>query len=156
MIVRTHFSKQIIMTTYSGVIVKELSFSNLRLISNIADKKSVVEVQSGVFQYPALNEVNYVAFSEPTEEYHDELYGFIDYQGWMGEYKKHKKQHNYIQEDKHHKLMNKSYIKTEIIHHPKNTHNVRHTSAELRDFIEGMRAFIFSKIDLSELWELFE
>lgn len=151
---------QIIMTTHSGVIVKELSFSNLRLISNIADKKSVVEVQPGVLQYPSLNEVNYVAFSEPSEEYHDELYGYIEHQGWMGEYKQHKTQYSYIQEDRNHKLFNKSYVKTEIIrhqiHHPENTHNVRYTSEELRDSIEEMRAFITSKIDLSELWGPFE
>lgn len=27
--------------------------------------------------YPSLNEVNYIAFGEANEEYHNELYGFL-------------------------------------------------------------------------------
>ena len=39
-----------------------------------------------IIDYPSLNEMNYLAFGDATEEYHDELYAYIDYQGWENSY----------------------------------------------------------------------
>ena len=48
--------------------------------------KKVHGVEEGQLRYPSLNEVNYLAFGDVTEEYHDELYAYIDYQGWKNDY----------------------------------------------------------------------
>ena len=45
-------------------------------------EKEILGVLPSQLQYPSLNEVNYIAFNEVTEEYHDELYSFIEFQGW--------------------------------------------------------------------------
>ena len=71
---------QIILTTHSPVIVKELDYSNLRLIYEDEQGKRILSVEPSVLQYPSLNEVNYVAYGEATEEYHNELYGFLEFQ----------------------------------------------------------------------------
>jgi len=47
-------------------------------------------VRSGQLPFPSLNEVNYLAFSEISEGYHDELYGYLEEQGWLNEYKQGK------------------------------------------------------------------
>ncbi|MGM5470336.1 ATP-binding protein [Flavobacteriaceae bacterium LMO-SS05] len=66
---------QLLLTTHSPMVVKELGFSNLRLIT-IDDKhnKSIKAVEAGHLPYPSLNEINYSAFGEITEEYHNELF----------------------------------------------------------------------------------
>lgn len=79
---------QVILTTHSSNIVKQLKFSNLRLINCTENnKKDIIDVIPGQLNYPSLNEVNYVAFGEATEEYHDELYSYIEFQHWTEDYK---------------------------------------------------------------------
>lgn len=66
---------QLLLTSHSPMVVKELNFSNLRLISIDDDhKKNIEAVEAGHLPYPSLNEINYSAFSEITEEYHNELF----------------------------------------------------------------------------------
>ena len=78
---------QVILTTHSSYIVKQLQFTDLRLIKeNEEGNKEILGVLPGQLQYPSLNEVNYIAFNEVTEEYHDELYSFIEFQGWKSLY----------------------------------------------------------------------
>lgn len=78
---------QVILTTHSSYIVKQLQFTDLRLIKeNEEGNKEILGVLPGQLQYPSLNEVNYIAFNEVTEEYHDELYSFIEFQGWKSSY----------------------------------------------------------------------
>lgn len=64
---------QVILTTHSAYIVKQLDFSNLRLLVEENGNKTMKDVLPGQLQYPSLNEVNYIAFNEITEEYHDEF-----------------------------------------------------------------------------------
>lgn len=78
---------QIIITTHSAMIVKELKFENLRLISEENGVKTVSDVMPNQLPYPSLNEVNFLAFSEISEEYHNELYGFIEAEGKLADYK---------------------------------------------------------------------
>ncbi len=66
-------STQVIITTHSANVVKKLDYSNLRLISNSDEGKTVETVLPGQLPYPSLNEVNYLAFSEVSEEYHNEF-----------------------------------------------------------------------------------
>ena len=100
--------------------------------------------------YPSLNEVNYLAFSEITEEYHNELYGFIEEQEWLSEYKTGKETLPYIRllrdgtERQEQKILSER-IRNQI-HHPENNRNPHYTEEELHESIRLMRAFIESHI----------
>ena len=87
---------QIIITTHSGVVVKELDFEHIRLISLENDLKKVSPISPRELPYPSLNEVNYLAFSEATEEYHNELYGYIEQEGKLDNFKTDKPLIQYI------------------------------------------------------------
>lgn len=139
---------QIILTTHSANIVKELKFSHLRLINFIENKKNVCEVIEEQLPYPSLNEVNFSAFCEATEEYHNELYGYIEEQGWLCEYKSGKEEREYIRITKHSKKHEKKILSEYIrhqIHHPENKKNIRYTEKELKESIVSMREFISTK-----------
>ena len=137
---------QVILTTHSGTIVKNLDYENLRLVSDSNGQKNVLTIEPGVLLYPSLNEVNYLAYGEAAEEYHNELYGFLEYKHKLNDYKQGKTTIQYI------KLMNdgttrtvqviqSEYIRHQI-HHPDNTLNPKYTHDDLRDSIQSMRDFI--------------
>lgn len=136
---------QVILTTHSSTVVKSLAFSDLRLIYNDSNGKHVESVQKSALSYPSLNEVNYIAFSDVTAEYHNELYGYIEEQGWFSDFKLNKPQFPYNRM-KDGKIKTEKHIKTEIIrhqiHHPENTNNPRFTEEELKQSIEEMRDYI--------------
>lgn len=143
-------STQVIITTHSAPIVRELNLYNIRLIRNENGEKIVENVSRNQLPYPSLNEVNYLAFSEISAEYHDELYGYIDEQGWQNEYKLGKPTRTYIRLNRDGTTKAEQKILSEyirhVIHHPENINNVRFTLEELRQSIEMMRDFISSKI----------
>ncbi len=73
------FSKdtQIILTTHSPLFVKQAMINENVNVKVLLQKDGIVEVanpQLSVLPYVSSNEVNFVAFSLPTEEYHNELY----------------------------------------------------------------------------------
>mgnify|MGYP002250813561 FL=1 len=132
---------QVILTTHSSFIVKQLDFANLRLIKNGENhQKEVLGVLPGQLQYPSLNEVNYVAFGEATEEYHDELYSFIEFQGWKNNYISGKQTRLYKRQLKDGRVVDEQKVLTEYIrhqiHHPENQNNVRYTRDELKKSID--------------------
>ncbi|TWH60248.1 AAA ATPase-like protein [Desulfitobacterium sp. LBE] len=137
---------QIIITTHSASLVKELNFENLRLISVSGISKTVESVLPGQLPYPSLNEVNFLAFSEVTEEYHNELYGYIEAEGQLEAYKTGKPTIRYIKIQRNGSTREEQIILTEYIrhqiHHPENIHNPRYTFEQLRDSICLMREFI--------------
>ena len=138
---------QVILTTHSSYIVKQLQFTDLRLIKeNKEGNKEIVGVQSGQLRYPSLNEVNYIAFNEVTEEYHDELYSFIEFQGWKNLYIQGKPTRLYKRIKKKGAVIDEQKVLTEYIrhqiHHPENKNNTRYTREELKESIELMRKFI--------------
>jgi len=138
---------QVILTTHSGVIVKKFQFSNLRLVAtNNEGNKYVSQIQSSMLVYPSLNEVNYTAFGEATEEYHDELFGFIEKQGWLDVYEQGKPRRPYIRENRDGSTRNETRTETryirDVLHHPENTHNERYTHQMLQHSICDMRSFI--------------
>lgn len=140
---------QIIITTHSPEIVKMLKFENLRLISNRDGRKSVDPISEKDLPYPSLNEVNFLAFNTATTEYHNELYGYIDQENWLNEYKNHKKHFDYkhLNKDGSHnlkKLIMTEYIRHQI-HHPENNLNQAFTLAELNSSINDMRDFVRQK-----------
>ena len=91
---------QVLMTTHSPEIVKQLEFKNLLLVSDNnsgATLKKISNVLDHELPYPSLNEVNFVAFGEGTIEYFNELYGFITEKNWMKEYLRDKPERHYIE-----------------------------------------------------------
>lgn len=137
---------QIIITTHSPAIVKLLEFEHLRLIKSNDGSKKIVKIEQQELPYPSLNEVNFVAFMEANEEYHNELYGYIDQEGWLGTFKLNKPTMSYqkLQQDgnlREVQIVLTEYIRHQI-HHPENTNNTKYTPEQLVSSIQMMRGFI--------------
>ena len=136
---------QVLLTTHSPAIVKMLEFDHLRLIKSDQTKK-VVSVERNELPYPSLNEVNFLAFGESNDEYHNELYGFIESEELLTDYKNGKSTIEYIRVKRNGDLMTEQKIVSEYIrhqiHHPENTHNNRYTDEQLQTSINDMRVFI--------------
>lgn len=146
----SHGTSQVIISTHSAVIVKELDFSNLRIIKNdVNNNKEILDALPGQLTYPSLNEVNYTAFGEITEEYHDELYGHIEFLGLLQDYKQGKTTRLYKRQRKDGSIVNEQKILSEyirnLIHHPENKFNMPYTKEELKKSIDSMRDFINTK-----------
>lgn len=138
----------IVITTHSSTIVKALDFKNLRLITNNSNnKKSIENVTLERLPYSSLNEANYLAFTEVTEEYHNELYGFIEEINLLAEFKKSiRLTRNYCKRlrdgtTKTEQISLTEYIRHQI-HHPENKLNNGYLYEELEESINLMRAFI--------------
>lgn len=135
---------QVLLTTHSPEIVKRLQFDDIVLVSDTVEGK-VSRIMRHELPYPSLNEVNFAAFGEATFEYHNELYGFIEAEDKLSEYrtgkplKAYKKAHG-------DRCIEQQITVTEFIrhriHHPENTYNPEFTVAELRESIQSMREFI--------------
>lgn len=139
---------QIIMTTHSPDIVKMLDFDHLKLVDGKRDK-SIVCIEEKNLPYPSLNEVNYLAFSESDEGYHNELYGYIVSEDWLSEFRLGKKKRAYIKQLKNGSTQEEQIILSEYIrhqiHHPENTLNTRFSSSELNESLGELRSFILAK-----------
>ncbi|MCH7412298.1 ATP-binding protein [Belliella sp. R4-6] len=137
---------QILLTTHSPVIVKKMDFEHLRLIQIREGGKTVNSVSPGQLPYPSLNEVNFTAFEEVTEEYHNELYGFLESEGLINDFKVGKETIEYIRLRRDGTTLNEKKILTEYIrhqiHHPENNHNVRFSEEQISESIRLMRSFI--------------
>ena len=140
---------QVIITTHSPIIVKQLGFSNIRIVRMDAAQKVIENTMPNQLPYPSLNEVNYLAFSETSEEYHNELFGYIEEQGLLPAYLQGRTTiaYNRVLRDGSIRAEQKAmteYIRHQI-HHPENTHNPRFSDADLAASIEAMRLFIQSQ-----------
>ena len=137
---------QVIITTHSAVLVKELDFTHLRLIKLHDSMKTIEQVLPNRLPYPSLNEVNFLAFSEVTEEYHNELYGYIELERDMANYRRNKATIQYHKLKRDGTTTTENIVLTDYIrhqiHHPENTHNRRFTFQELKESIDLMRDFI--------------
>lgn len=137
---------QIIITTHSATIVKELGFDNIRIIRMIQEHKTVERTLPSQLPYPSLNEVNYLAFGEISEEYHDELYGHLKMRKLINSYKQGKPLVHYNQLDSNGIVIPTQKTMTEYIrhqiHHPENLHNPHFSKQDLEDSIIAMRDFI--------------
>jgi len=138
---------QVLLTTHNPVIVKQLDFDSLRLISVKNNKKDVSPIEKGSLLYPSLNEINHIAFGELTEEYHNELYGYIESEGKINDFLNIQSDNMpYIKElkDKSKKQESRKlsqYIRDQI-HHPENKNNPRFTPEQIKKSISEMREFI--------------
>lgn len=140
---------QIILTTHSPAIVKMLDFENLKLITNDNDKK-IINVKKANLPYPSLNEVNFLAFNESNDEYHNELYGYIESEDKLDSYKATKNKVKYIKimendKKKDIEVIMSEYIRHQI-HHPENKVNLRFKNEDLQQSIKDMRDFIKSNM----------
>lgn len=140
---------QVIITTHSATIVKKLGFDNIRIIRMDQEQKVIENTLPNQLPYPSLNEVNYLAFSEISEEYHNELFGYIEEQGLLSSYKQGKPTVQYIRIQRNGSTRNEQLTMTEYIrhqiHHPENTNNPRFNDTELKESIDSMRLFIQSQ-----------
>lgn len=140
---------QIILTTHSPPIVKMMDFSNLRLVEKV-DKLKVRRIEKNTLPFPSLNEVNFLAFGESDENYHNELYGFIEGEKWLSEFEGNNLQKisytrkNKNGEEKTEDIILSEYIRHQI-HHPENDLNERYSDKELQNSIKEMREFISEK-----------
>ena len=82
-------------------------------------------------------------YGEVTEEYHNELYGFLEFQHWFNDYKKGRPKGCYLnaKTQKTSDLVLTEYIRHQI-HHPENHSNAPFTMNELKQSIEDMRNYI--------------
>lgn len=137
---------QIIITTHSATIVKELGFSNIRIIRMDHAQKVVEHTLPSQLPYPSLNEVNYLAFGEVSEEYHNELYGYLEAQNLFNAYKQGKPLVPYTRVQRNGNTVQEHITLTEYIrhqiHHPENTYNTRFAEQDLEASIIAMRTFI--------------
>lgn len=141
---------QVIITTHSAHIVKNLDYDNIRLISsNSEGTKMVSKVHPLNLPYPSLNEINLLAFQEVSEEFHNELYGYIEYSGWKTEYLSGKPTMRYKRILKDGTIKEEGKCLTEyirhLIHHPENTNNEPYSNEQLLESINMMRDFIRTK-----------
>lgn len=138
---------QIIITTHSPYLVKQLDYEQLRLVSEKGGKKVVGPVDVAQMPYKTLNEVNYLAFGEVSEEYHNELYGHLESRGNLKTFLSPLPTQVYIR-DKNGKTIQERLSKTEIIrhqiHHPENHYNKRYTLDELKVSIDQMRKYLIA------------
>lgn len=116
------------------------------MVKNNENIKEIIKLEKHVLPIPSLNEINYLAFDEADEEYHNELYDYIYSQNLFKTYVSNKSLIDYkkIKKDgttKQEKITRTEYIRNQI-HHPENTHNPEFTFEELQQSIKDMRDFI--------------
>lgn len=147
---------QIIITTHSADIVKELSFCDIRIITENGGNKLVRNAEMAHLPYVSLNEVNYIAYDAVGIEYMNELYGFlqskaitenpdngkeVNFENWLVS-------HGLLRTKQWVRIKNgtpqppqsstlQTYIRNSI-HHPENNLNALFTPQELRLAISEM------------------
>lgn len=139
---------QILLTTHSAVLVKELDYNNIRLLNkNTLGETEVTKVEQSALKYSSLNEVNYLAYEEITEEYHNELYGYLEASKLLYAYKNAhpdpKLKYFNTNNNKTYDSILSRYVRDQI-HHPENQENVRFTQEQLKQSTIMMRNFIIN------------
>lgn len=146
---------QVLLTTHSSLIVKNLDFKNIRLILDNSGVKEISNIQKRYLPSPSLNEVNYLAFGEITEEYHQELYGYLfmesgataesKFNNWLKDTHKLNASKKWVPMDKKTKQLLAAqdatlpyYIRNRI-DHPENQNNDAFTIEELKESIQEMQ-----------------
>lgn len=140
-------NKQVILTTHSGDILMQLDFENIIMLSG-DKKKEITSIEPDQLCYKSLNEIDYIAFDNPTSAYHDELYSHLESKNLINGYLNTIRQKNYIEKNKDtgeprpvKKIGLSKYIRHQI-HHPDNEYNELYTNQELRESIDLTRKYI--------------
>ena len=124
--------------------------------------KTIKSAERNSLPYPSLNEVNYIAFGDASEEYHNELYGFLqskaidedaknekekDFEAWLTT-KGCKQNKQWIRikggiPQQAQRCTIETYIRN-FIHHPENNQNPQYSPSELKDSIDEMKRIVAS------------
>lgn len=146
------FTQLIVATHSGGVVSSAVKEGNKAKV--IVLKEDGNSVTFGDNNYPLLfknnaNEINFQAFGIDDTEYHDALYGYIETEGWMRDYKQGRATVEYqrLHQDKSVTLEHICLSEKirHIIHHPENTHNPFPSEEDIKDSINQMRDFIKNK-----------
>ena len=151
---------QIIITTHSSFLVKQLKFEQIKMVTESQGNKTVVDIKKNSLPYPSLNEVNYLAFGEVSEEYHNELYGYLQFKAIEEDANNEKEKYfeawlvskGCIQSHQWIRLKGgipqqpqpctiNTYIRN-YIHHPENSNNSKYSEVDLLNSIKKMRQII--------------
>lgn len=155
-------SAQVMITTHSSAVVKALAFPNIRMIATTDAGTVTKEVEGCVLPHPSLNEASYLAFEkEASEEYHNELYGYLQaeagaendknwkekgFESWLvGKGLAQGKKWIRIGTDGKPMPPLPCTLQTFVrntIHHPENRANSKYTDVEIAQSIEEMRKLI--------------
>lgn len=146
-------TSQIILTTQSPLLVKQLSFNKYIKINILQKNESGVTMSlpgNNVLPTPSANEVNYIAFNLATSEYHNELYGHLqeisgynilaNFDNYLQSQKNINKMKTYINDNRQTSNITLcTYIRHQI-HHPDNIQNNHYTEPELEESIKLLRS----------------
>lgn len=150
---------QVILTTHSSFVVKQLTYNNIRVIIDKGGRL-IAKATPSVLPYASLNEINYTSFGDSSEEYHNELYGHIqeyavainpicsrekEFEDWfVGQGMIKTKQWKRIVRgvvQPGYDVTLQTFVRN-TIHHPENKENVMFSYHELTASIDEMRGFI--------------
>lgn len=146
-------STQLIVATHSGGVISSAVKENDKA-KVVVLKEDGSSVTLGDNNYPLLfnnntNEINFQAFGIDDTEYHDVLYGNIEAEGWMNDYKRGQATVTYNRQHRDGRVSVENICLSEkirhIIHHPENTHNPFPSTEAIKDSINQMRNFIRNK-----------
>lgn len=144
---------QLIVATHSGGVVSSAVKEHDKA-KVIVLKENGNAVTLGDANYPLIfngntNEINYQAFGIDDTEYHDALYGYIEAEDWMRDYKNGRVTVEYQRLHRDRSVTTEHICLSEkirhIIHHPENTHNTFPSDDEINNSINQMRQFILDK-----------
>lgn len=169
LLIKMSVDSQILLTTHSPLLVKQIMENELAKIIVIKKTDDVYYVEptkKRVLPYISANEINYLAFQLATAEYHNELYGCLQnlaivddrdnynetsFNTWLDEKgcKQTKVWKKINSSGKYHEqtCVLQIYIRN-FIHHPENKNNEKFSDNELKQSIDEMRKII-AKINIS-------
>lgn len=139
---------QIIITTHSPILVKQLMYNDYIKSIIINKNKTISQISERKLSYLSSNEINYIAFGLATEEYHNELYEELMYKNnfsgiknfdndFFIQTKGEKKQ--YPWKGKNNEVSIHTYIRNQI-HHRKDNGEANYE--DLKNSIEFMRNYL--------------
>lgn len=146
---------QLIVATHSqGVFKEALKDDKAKVVILRCDANGKVDpcdvLMPRALSYASSAEFNYQAFNVISTDYHNELYGYIEAEGWIEDYKPLQvESEDYIQmkKDGTAKPSVKKCLSEKLrhmIHHPENTYNGKYKDEELKKSIDDMRSYILN------------
>lgn len=166
---------QFLLSTHSPLFVKqtignEKNESKIICLKKDNEEVKISELENGALPNLSANEINFIAFGLTTEEYHNELYGYLELEETNIFYNHINKHHNIGDEFEHETInlqescdycIKYTNMKREIdeyisihklirnqIHHPENKENNRFSSGQLLESIQSMRKMIMDSQEL--------
>jgi predicted ATP-dependent endonuclease of OLD family len=130
--------------THSNYMIDK---ENIDRCYQVHKEKNLKTMQARIFNHDtSYSEVNYEVFHIPTNDYHNELYGFLEetHKQKLSNLPKTKKWNN-TKRQKAEDVSLPTYIRHSI-HHPENTTNKKFTEEELKQSIDTLRTLKYGKI----------